>query len=414
MAQTRKVTKQELATLWFHEFRLPLLIIILVIEIFSVKAISQIKRLSIKTASPKEKALLFGLLAIFNLTLILVFFDIPYLRLKYYLLAVFFMPSLLMLLAFLYAIYVWQFKPRLKLDNFRLSESAKGSLAKLELSGIALLLGAALWGTFVTTDNIEATHETLYFDRLPKELDGLVIAHLSDIHFGESLGEKELENVINITMRQKPDLIAITGDFLDASIGRIPNMTALLRRLRAPLGVYAVLGNHDFYLDPDKIGASLRRAGIVLLQNGSASLPFHEAKIRLNIVGVDDYWGSIYGEEGANLDKAFYGLDRKDFTIFLSHQPILFDKTDRFSFDLMLSGHTHGGQVGLWGEWGKIISLGRLSSPYVFGVYKKDGRILYVTRGIGTTGLPLRLGISPEIAILTLRAKKSKVSPANP
>lgn len=324
----------------------------------------------------------------------------------FYLLILFFLPIIWILL---FAVFVlttsWhnKIKKRFAAGSFKSGRF----LMYLDLAILAGGIAVVAEGTFATPYQFEISRETFNLTRLPEKLDGMVVAHLSDFHLGSSLTPKTLEDIVVRVLNEKPDIIFLTGDYFSRGLRLDKEVLNSLRRLRAPLGTYAVLGNHDYYIDGGKVAEILRKAGIVVLLNESASIPFSEHKFRINIIGVDDRWNVFYGGSGANIEKALRDLNQEDFTILLAHQPKQFDEIEAYPVDIMFSGHTHGGQVGLPGELGKSFSLARLISPYVFGRYEKDDKMMYVSSGLGTSGLPIRIGIKPEIGIFTLHKDKS-------
>jgi hypothetical protein len=201
----------------------------------------------------------------------------------------------------------------------------------------------------------------------------------------------------------KPDLYFLTGDFVDAFAEQMPPFVEAFENLRAPLGVFTVLGNHDYFADVATVEAGLAAANLPLLRNTHHILEHRGNK--LGIVGVDDLWASRRMGRGPDIASAAKDLPENIFKICLSHQPNYWPEIKKHNVDLTLCGHTHGGQFGIVGTQ---ISLARIASPYVAGLYKEDGRgrpslQLYVNRGLGVFGIPLRLGMPPEVTELTLK-----------
>ena len=245
---------------------------------------------------------------------------------------------------------------------------------------------------------------------LPRALDGVTIAQLSDLHAGSFFSERPMDDAVALVHELHPDLITITGDFVNHDAAEMARITPALRRLKADLGVYGCLGNHDHYARISQVVGQVRATSVDLLINEHRTLAIDGA--RLHLIGTDNTGFSQYY---ADLPRALDGLDThphgEEIRILLAHTPTYWDSHVRpvhADIDLMLCGHTHGGQVGF--ELGPLrYSLARVAYPRWAGLYdepRADGQgrqFLYVNRGLGTVGPPLRLGIRPEITLLTLR-----------
>jgi hypothetical protein len=233
--------------------------------------------------------------------------------------------------------------------------------------------------------------------RLPAAFDGYRIVHLSDIHMGTWMNQARLEGVVELVRAQKPDLVAITGDFvsytLDEPLGELEDG---LSGLCAPDGVYAVRGNHDCWTDPERVSEMLGEAGIVELQNDFVRL--ERDGQRFYIVGVDDVY-----DERADLAGVIACLPDDGAAILLVHEPDFADSVAATGrFDLQLSGHSHGGQLN-FPVVGPLF-LPHLAKKYFSGLYEVGGMKVYTSRGLGTTALQLRVRCRPEIAVIRLRA----------
>jgi predicted MPP superfamily phosphohydrolase len=196
----------------------------------------------------------------------------------------------------------------------------------------------------------------------------------------------------------QPHIYFLTGDFVDAFAEQMPPFVEAFENLRAPLGVFTVLGNHDYFAGIQNVEAGLAAAKLPLLRNANHVLEHRSGK--LAIVGVDDLWASRRIGRGPDIDAAIKDLPDNMFKICLSHQPNYWPAIKKQNIALTLCGHTHGGQFGIIGTQ---ISLARIASPYVAGLYKEDGMQLYVNRGLGVFGIPIRIGMPPEITEVTLR-----------
>ncbi len=234
----------------------------------------------------------------------------------------------------------------------------------------------------------------------PGEPDGLRIALLSDLHIGSPhVGIDKLQKVVECTNAEGPDLIVLLGDFVTGGPGGRHNgdfvepekTAAELKKLRAPLGVYAVLGNHDWWYDGERVGQALTHAGIPVLENQAARIGG-----RFWLGGIADLW-----TREPDIAGTLAQVSNADPVILITHNPDIFPEVPA-RVGLTLAAHTHGGQVDL-PVIGRVVTTSKLG--YVAGEYVRQGRHLFVTTGIGTSIMPVRLGVPPEIVILTLAAK---------
>jgi predicted MPP superfamily phosphohydrolase len=241
----------------------------------------------------------------------------------------------------------------------------------------------------------ELTEADIWLRRLPAAYDGLRIAHLTDIHHSLFTPLEDVQRAVHLANLLRPDLIALTGDYVTLSPSYIWPAARALGKLRARLGVFAVLGNHDFQVDADEITHALRTQHIRVLRNAHFALRAHSATLWL--VGVDDLW---WGAD--DLPAALRAVPARDPKILLCHNPIGIREAAKHGIDLVLSGHTHGGQVRL-PVVGSVYGRSKLGARFVEGWNRVDGTQIYVSRGIGKVLVPVRLGCPPEIACLRLR-----------
>lgn len=232
--------------------------------------------------------------------------------------------------------------------------------------------------------------------RWPAGAPPLRVVQLSDIHANEPfMTATRLRDIVARTNALRPDIVVLTGDYVgDTTLGGTPlgaeEAVQPLGALRPRLGVYAVLGNHDHWFDAGGIAAALRRAGIVVLDNE------HVRAGPITVAGVDD---AFTGH--ADLGRALQELDQGGPTILLSHSPDLFPDVDKRVM-LTLAGHTHGGQIVL-PVVGPLATASRFGRRYAHGHDIEDKRHLIVSAGLGTSLLPMRIGMPPEITMITLR-----------
>jgi predicted MPP superfamily phosphohydrolase len=235
--------------------------------------------------------------------------------------------------------------------------------------------------------------ERIWLDALPSAFHGLRVVQISDIHHGLFLPKEWLSEAVRQANRLNPDVIALTGDFITYSRKNIQPAAELLGRLRARYGVYAVLGNHDFRVDADAVASALRQQRIEVLRNRHVSLWFGGQSVYL--AGVDDYG------YGADLRRAMRGVPRDAASILLAHNPRLIRLASRNGVSLVLSGHTHGGQVNL-PLLGTVYGRSPERLRYKIGWDRMGATQIYVSRGIGTIVLPWRLRCPAEITHLEL------------
>lgn len=288
------------------------------------------------------------------------------------------------------------------------------SQTALILSSIPFL--GILHGVLVGKYRYRVLNHTLEFDDLPEEFDGFTITQISDIHSGSFDDKKKLEYGIDLINQQKSDVILFTGDLVNNHSGEMEPWIETFKKLKAPMGKYSILGNHDYgdYMNwPSKEAKvqNLQRLfqvheelGFKLLRNENLQLKRGNSSI--DLIGVEN-WGKGFAQHG-DLPKATANLRDQSFKILMSHDPSHFDEqVKNFSqfIHLTLSGHTHGMQFGIeipgWIKW----SPASLRYPKWAGMYEELGRYLHVNRGFGFLAFPGRVGIWPEITVLKLKKK---------
>jgi predicted MPP superfamily phosphohydrolase len=228
--------------------------------------------------------------------------------------------------------------------------------------------------------------------RLPKNLDGFRLVHLSDIHHSPFTSLEHISRAVEIAGELKPDMFVLTGDFVSHEREYIKPMAEALGKLESEFGSFACLGNHDHRTDARMVSESLRAENIRVLTNEGFRFTARGASIWL--CGVDDY---MLGQP--DLRSALRGSFPDEMKMLLAHNPKMLNRAARASIDLMFSGHTHGGQVRLRDEEKKILPRRKFAS----GLYRRKDTQVYITRGIGTVVLPVRFGCPPEISLIELR-----------
>ena len=267
---------------------------------------------------------------------------------------------------------------------------------------LLLMVCLVAWAFVIDPNRLVTRHATLTIDSWPSSLSNLKIALLSDIHAGGSyIDERKLRLIVERTNQLQPDLILIAGDFISGGRSHHdmePEVFApLLKEFRAPLGVYAVLGNHDWWFDGQKVRRALEANGIKVLENEVAKLDTRGTSFWL--VGLADLWTrpQRIGDAIANVPA---GVP----LIALTHNPDIFPELPQ-GVSLLLAGHTHGGQV-RFPFIGSVVSVSRFGDRYVAGHIVENGRHLFVTTGIGTSIYPVRFNVPPEIVLLTIIGKQ--------
>lgn len=282
-------------------------------------------------------------------------------------------------------------------------------VAKLELSRRQFLTGLAgapllalsatsAYARFIEPYYYRVVEQDVFVRDLPQAFENFRITQLTDVHHSRIVGLDEIRRVVNLAQSTKPDLIALTGDYTTTYRRFIEPCAEALGNLQAPEGVWAVLGNHDHYTDHELTTRSLERNHIPVLNNANTTL--RRGSDSLQLAGIDD-WSWAQGD----WDRAFHGLDQNQPTVLLSHQPSVLDLPETQRVSLILSGHTHGGQV-TFPFIGAPARLATKDLKYAHGLFRRGDTQLFVSSGTGVIGLPVRLGARPEVAVLRLRREQ--------
>ncbi|MFN5360946.1 MAG: metallophosphoesterase [Bacteroidota bacterium] len=286
------------------------------------------------------------------------------------------------------------------------------------LSWLGLGLGGTLFGSllfgFKNKYNYQLKKIPLAFNNLPAAFKGLKIAHISDIHIGSLQDRKAVEVGVELIMKQQPDMILFTGDLVNNKASEMEGWTDIFSRLQAPLGVYSILGNHDYgdYVAWPTLEAKQNNLSTLkqihagmgwrLLMNEHVLLERAGEKIAL--LGIENWGAKGRFPKYGKMQEAYPGTEKVPFKILMSHDPSHWDaqvRTEYADIDLMLSGHTHGMQFGMENPFFKWSPVQWMYRQWA-GLYEEGQQKLYVNRGFGFIGYPGRVGILPEITLLEL------------
>jgi predicted MPP superfamily phosphohydrolase len=284
---------------------------------------------------------------------------------------------------------------RTALGKWQEHSAGRRNFLKATYAAPAAVLG---YGTFIERERFQLREVDLPVANLPRGLEGLRIAQVTDIHIGEFLPERDLERVIDMVNGTRPHLAVMTGDLVTKFGDPVDACLRQLQRIKSDAGLYGCMGNHELYSElEDYVESEAARMGMLFLRNRARTLSF--GGDLLHISGVD--------YQSKRLQKSYLEgaeqLIRPDATnLLLSHNPDTFRVAPDKNFQVQLSGHTHGGQIAVE-ILNPYLNVARFVTPYVAGYYHERGSSLYVSRGIGTIGLPVRAGVPPEVTLLRLR-----------
>jgi len=283
-----------------------------------------------------------------------------------------------------------------------LGDGAAAGTRAAVVAGLALVAGAfGLRGALRPPSWVRVE---IPLRRWPSALDGFRIVQISDLHIGSLLGRRFAEAVCARVNGQDPDLVAVTGDLVDGGVRQLADEVEPFAGLRARHGVFFVTGNHDHYSGARAWAAHAAALGMRVLRNERVAIEAEGAVF--DLAGVDDHHGDFFGGEGGeDLEAALSGRDSERPVVLLAHDPSTFKRASHLGVDLQLSGHTHGGQIWPFG-W-----FVRLVIPFVAGRHRRGDAELYVSRGTGFWGPPMRLRAPAEITELVLRCADPATDP---
>ncbi|MFB6440752.1 metallophosphoesterase [Streptomyces sp. NPDC056411] len=262
-------------------------------------------------------------------------------------------------------------------------------------AGASLAATAAVgYGAATTFRGPTVKRVTVPLAKLPRAAHGFRIAVVSDIHLGPVLGRAHTRRVVDTINRTSPDLVAIVGDLVDGSVADLAPAAEPLRALRSRYGAYFVTGNHEYYSGAAPWVDHVRELGIHPLENARTELP------SFDLAGINDLAGQTE-HTGPDYERALDGRDPARAVVLMAHQPVTIQDTVRYGVDLQLSGHTHGGQM-----W-PFTYVAEATNPTVAGLARYGDTQLYVTRGAGAWGPPVRLGAPPDVTVVELASRRA-------
>jgi predicted MPP superfamily phosphohydrolase len=269
----------------------------------------------------------------------------------------------------------------------RVDTGRRAVLRVLTAAGIGVMAGGSAHGFLYERHRLGVTRATLPVSGLPAALDGLRVALLTDLHLSPIVPREDLDAAVRLAMAERPDLIVLGGDYISFMDRAYAEPCAeIMAPLSAPHGIFAVLGNHD---DDVEMPRTLERRGIEVLKDARTSLRIRGE--RLDVIGIR-FWTR------ATIDLARLLKGAGGTTVLLAHDPRRLQQAAALNIPLMLSGHTHGGQIVLPG----IGAIAAKKFPVVEGMARRENTTIFVSRGIGTIGVPVRINCPPEVALLTL------------
>jgi len=392
----------------------------------------QVVRMLAQSASPKARIIIYSVYWLISAFALLLMIILPYVNysnwpkpIRTYLFAImiglFFsklFASMFFLIDDIRRGMMWIVGKLFSNPSVDISESAEGITRSAFMSWFGIAIGGSLFGTliygFSNKYNYQVKRVKLAYDNLPAGFKGLKIVHISDIHSGSFNDKNAVEKGVQKILNEKPDLVLFTGDLVNDKATEMETYMEVFKKIKAPMGVYSTLGNHDYgdYVQWDSKEA--KAANLLQLKGVHAALGWNlmmnENKIlerngdKIALLGIENWGAKGRFPKYGKMDRAYPGTEKIPFKILMSHDPSHWDAQVRTVYpdiDLMLAGHTHGMQFGIelpGFRWSPV----QLMYKQWAGLYEEAKQKLYVNRGYGFIGYPGRVGILPEITVIEL------------
>ena len=287
-------------------------------------------------------------------------------------------------------------------------------LAKTALIASAIPFGTMAYGIISGAHDYRVKRVTVKLPNLPRAFDGVTIGHVSDIHSGSFFNKTAVRGGVEMLLKEKPDLIFFTGDLVNNESSEVKDFINIFDKFKAPLGVFSVTGNHDYGDYHRWASTNAKQQNFADLMEAHRLMKFNLLMNKNHIISVDgekiailgnENWGAGRFSKYGKLEQAYKGTEEAPVKLLLSHDPSHWDAQVRQEYkdiDVMFSGHTHGFQFGI-----EIGNFKWSPSQYAYkqwaGLYQEDKQYLYVNRGFGYLGYPGRIGMPPELTIMTLK-----------
>jgi len=280
------------------------------------------------------------------------------------------------------------------------------------VAAVASLLALVSIVGYLGTRKLVVRHFLAHLPNLPGAFDGVRIAQISDVHVGPHTSRRHLARIAQSARESQPDLVVYTGDQVDDFARDVEYFFAAFGEVKAPLGRFAIIGNHDVFAGWEAVCTNLTSGGIPVLLN--EAVPIHHEGARLWLAGTGDPAGSSWGLGGSSnaapdIDRTLRDIPPGEPTIVLAHNPALWPELAQRGVDLTLSGHTHYGQLAI-PRWGWSIASTFLE--LAMGTHRRERSLLYISPGANYWGVPFRIGTPPEVTVLTLRRCQSGQAPS--
>ncbi len=284
--------------------------------------------------------------------------------------------------------------------RYRTFNSSRRVFIRQSMYGLtAASFGSSAYGALIGRTKHEITDVLVPVKNLPPELSGFTIALVSDIHSGLNMMKSEMDEYVTIVNSLGCELVLVTGDFVNSQTEEVYPFAEAFSNLKAPQGVFGVMGNHDYFAPrPDIVAREVNDCGVRLLLNENVIV--HKNGKSFYLIGIDDVGNPKRAD--AAMDIALAATSLKIPKLMMIHRPYFLEQVAERNIDFVMSGHTHGGQVVLAKFGNTTIAPAALASRYIWGKYTIGKTLMYVNRGIGTVGLPIRLNCPPEITKITL------------